>query len=170
MKNFWWPLAGAAWLLGWPATFAQTNVTTSSDAQRAGQVVVPERPTAIDANLGPTTGVVPPVGDRPQLPPEVSSRIERFKLDARAYLAQQDLLKKKMAGASDQERAALRDQLRNLREKWLERSRELREEYKDRKAELELKLRDHRELFDEIRGAAAERRRDAGERPRRGSE
>jgi hypothetical protein len=164
-------LAGALALLGCGAALAQdTNpVSTSANAERSGTVVVPERPTAYDDNTTPNTGILPtPLGNRDQLPAEVTSRIERFKADARRYLAQQELLKKKLAGANDQERAAIREQLRLLREKWLERSREMREQYKDRKAELESKLRDHRELFDDIRGAAAEKRREAGDRPRRG--
>lgn len=171
MKRFFWPMAGIVWLLSWQIASSQdTNPITSTSAQRDGTVVVPERPTALDANLGPTADVRPNLGDRQQFPAEVTARIERFKLDARVYLAQQELLKKKMTGANDQERAALREQLRSLRERWLERSREMREQYKDRKAELEMRLRDHRELFDEIRGAAAEKRREAGERPRRGTD
>jgi hypothetical protein len=144
------------------SAWAQTN-TPAPEPSRNGTIVVP------DSGSGPTGndgGAVVSKG----MPPQVQVRIERFKLDARAYLAKQDELKRKIQGANKEERAALREQMKLLREQWLERSRELREEYKDRKAELELKLKDHKELFDEVRNAAKERARDAGERPRRGGD
>ena len=141
--------------------------TTASEPIRSGTVIVPERPTAVDANVSSAVTARPDRPERPALPPEVLARVDRFKLDARAYLAQQDALKKQLQGASDQERAVVREKLRALREQWLEQARELRQEYKERSAELESKLRDHRELFDELRNSAAEQIRGARDDSRR---
>src|SRR5262245_31711946 len=164
-----WAIMAAVFLVAIHTTGAQTNNGKGSEnGKRKGQVLVPDRPTAPDANVGNQGSVKPPKNS--ELPPEVSKRVDRFKLDAKAYLDAQEALKKQMVGASDTERAALREQLRLLREKWLERSRELREEYKERRAELEDKLKDHRELFDELRNAAADRKQNSGGHHRRGGD
>ena len=147
--------------------FTAAAQTTANEPIRSGTVIVPERPTAVDANVSSVATVRPDRPERPALPPEVLARVDRFKLDARAYLAQQDALKKQLQGASDQERAVVREKLRALREQWLEQARELRQEYKERSAELESKLRDHRELFDELRNSAAEQIRGARDDSRR---
>ena len=148
--------------------FAADGQDTSTQPAREGTVIVPERPTAVDANVSATANVRPVRPDlRPSLPPQVQVRVERFKLDARSYLAQQEALKKQLQGANDEQRAVIRERLSHLREQWLERARELRQEYKERKAELENKLRDHKELFDELRNNATEQLRDARDETRR---
>lgn len=160
-------LAVLAAMLAGPAAFAQTNpINTANAPLRKGKVVQPEKLTVPDANTS-AANLRPALSERPALPPEVLTRIERFKQDARAYLAKQDALKKQLQGASDRERAAIRDQLRDLRLKWLERSKEMRKEYKERQAELADKLSEYRELLDNIRTTAA---RDAGGRTRRGDD
>ena len=145
---------------------AQTNVI-SATATREGQVLVPEKLTATDS---PITSPRPTRPERPALPPAVLERIERFRLDARKYLDQQEALKKRLQGANDQERAAIRDKMRDLREKWLERARELRKEYRERLQELSDKMPEYRELLDSIKSSATDQLKQAqpDSRPRPG--
>jgi len=151
---------------------AQTNLDTSTQPVRDGQVLLPERPTAPDAANATTANLRPALAERPSLPPEVNARVERFKLDARAYLEQQEALKKQLQGANDKERAAIRERLRALREQWLERARELRKEFKERQAELADKLEGHRELLDSVRSSAQQQLQEAQQetRTRRGQD
>lgn len=159
-------LVSAAASLAVGSAQAQTNVA-STQPVRDGKVVVPDHPTANDANVTPASNIRPARPERPNLPPEVQARIERFKQDARAYLARQEALKKQLQGANDQDRPAIREQLKELREQWLERAREMRKEYKERQAELADKLTDYRELLDSTRSPALQ---DAGGRKRRGED
>lgn len=147
---------------------AQTNpVDTATQPQRDGKVVVPERPTATDdANLA-ATALRPPRLERGTLPPVVQERLDQFKTEARAYLARQQELKKKLEGANDKERAIIREQLKEIQQQWLERAKEMRQEYKDRQAELAEKLKEYRELLDSVRSTTL---RDAGDRTRRGDD
>lgn len=147
---------------------AQTNpVDAVAQPQRDGKVVVPERPTATDdANITATT-LRPPRLERESLPPVVQERLDRFKTEARAYLARQQELKKKLEGANDKERAAIRELLKELQQQWLERAKEMRKEYKDRQAELAEKLKEYRELLDSVRSTTL---RDAGGRTCRGDD
>jgi hypothetical protein len=147
---------------------AQTNpVDTATQPKRDGKVVVPERPTVTDdANLTDAT-LRPPRLERESLPPVVQERLDRFKTEARAYLARQQELKKKLEGANDKERAAIREQLKVIQQEWLERAKEMRKEYKDRQAELAEKLKEYRELLDSVRSTTL---RDAGGRTRRGDD
>ncbi len=157
-------LAGAMIVL---AVFPVTAQPTANQVTRTGTVIVPERPTAVDANVSSATTVRPALTARPALPPEVQARVERFKLDARSYLAQQEALKKQLQGANDTERAVIRDKLRQLREQWLERARELRQEYQDRKDALKEKLQDRQEIFDELRNNARDQLNDSRSETRR---
>jgi len=145
---------------------AQTNPLNTLAPKRVGTAVLPEKLTVTDANTA-TASLRPALTERTKFPPEVLARIERFKQDARVYLLQQETLKKKLQGANDRERAAIREQLRELRLQWLERAKEMRKEYKERQAELADKLTEYRELLDNIRTAAL---RDSGGRTRRGDD
>ena len=114
-------VALSAWMAV-ASALAQTNPTTTTPTEgtRVGKVVEPSPLTPQDS----VTAVVrPKLTERPDLPPEVLVRIERFKREAQAYLDQQQALKKLLQGANDQERARIRDQMRALREQWLERAR-----------------------------------------------
>jgi hypothetical protein len=126
---------------------AQTNVgPTLSEGTRIGKVISsPTAPLASDA-LAPVNR--PKVAERPELSAEVQERINRFRRDAQLYLDRQQALKKQLAGANDLERARIREQMENLRLKWVERSRELREEFRDRAVELRDKLRDYAPVID----------------------
>jgi len=150
------------------AAAAQTNpVNTAAQPRRNGRVIVPERPTSTDSANVTSSNLRPPRAERPHLPPEIQARIERFKLDANAYLARQQALKKQFQGANDRERAAIREQMKELQQQWVERSKEMRKEYKERQAELREKLSEYRELLDNIRGNTL---LDSGGRPRRGDD
>lgn len=155
-----------AWVAAGMA-LAQTNpVNTATEPQRDGKIVVPERPTVTDAANLATAEQRPPRAERAALPPEVQAQIERLRLDARAYLEQQQALKKKLEGANDKERALIREQLKELQQQWQERAKEMRREYKDRQAELAEKLKEYRELLDNVRSTTL---RDGG-RTRRGDD
>jgi hypothetical protein len=158
-------VTGAVTMLALTA-LAQDPGNTTTQPKREGNVVVPEKPTVTDANTT-AANLRPARPERPPLPPEVSARVERFKQDARAYLDKQDALKKKLEGANDRDRAAIREQLKDLRRQWLERAKEMRKEYKERQAELADKLTEYRELLDNIRTTALQ---DSGGRPRRGDD
>ena len=141
------------------AASAQTNpVDAASQPKRDGKVIVPERPTANDTANANTTAanLRPSRPERPNLPPEVQALVEKFKRDARAYRDREDALKKQLDGASDKERAVIREQLRELRAQWLERTKEMRKEYKDRQAELADKLTGHTRLLDATRNSVVQ--------------
>ena len=164
-------VVGLAALFAAASARAQTNVTSASQPPVKGQVLVPERLTTTDS--ANTTKLLRPARpERAPLPPEVVARIESFKRDARAYLDKQEALKKKLQGANDQERAVIRDRLRELREQWLERSRELRKEYRERLQELADKMPEYRELLDSIRSSAQDqlRQSQSDTRTRRGND
>lgn len=138
----------------------QTNVIAPSTTDWSGRVVVPDQPTTVDS-INTASQLQRPLRlEQNRLPPEVRDRIEIFKWYARKYLEQQELLKRKLQGATDEERARIREQLRQLRNQWLERSRELRREFKDRQRELIDKLPGHREVLENARDAAREQLRD----------
>jgi len=146
---------------------AQTNpVDSASEPVRDGQVIVPERPTATDST-SPTVSILrPPRLERQKLPEAVLTPVERFKLEARAYIESEQALKRKLEGANDKDRAAIRERIKTLREQWSERSRELRKEFKERRDELADKMPDRQELFNSIRDNAQRTLQDGGGRPR----
>ena len=144
---------------------AQTN-TTSSQPKVEGQVVLPERLTTGDSVVSATANTRPARPERGNLPAPVVSPIERFKQEARAYLAREEELKKKMEGANDKDRAAIRDRIKVLREQWAERARELRKEFKERRDELSTRMPDRQELFNSINGNTAQPLQGGHTRPR----
>jgi hypothetical protein len=162
----------AVWLAR-DGAWGQTNPPpTSSLPPRSGQVLLPERPTAVDANVNPTSNLRPSRPERPPLSPEVQNRINRFKLEARAYLEKQEALKKQLIGANEKERAVIRERLRESREQWLERARELRKEFRERQQELLDKMPEYRELFNALRNTAQQQLQETQQetRTRRGND
>lgn len=145
---------------------AQTNVDSTTQPVRDGQVIVPERPTSTDSSIATEVNLRPPRNERPSLPPAVLSPVERFKLEARAYIEGEQALKKKLEGSNDQDRAAIRERIKALREQWSERARELRKEFKERRDELADKMPDRQELFNSIRDNARQTLQDGRDRPR----
>ena len=147
---------------------AQTNpVDAATQPVRDGKVLLPERTTDTDAANLTTASLRPTRPERPNLPPEVQALLERYKLEARAYLNQQEALKKRLQGANDKERAVIRTQIRELQRDWSAQAKTLRKEFKDRQPELMDKLAGHRELLDDSRAKA---RNETGTRPRRGED
>jgi hypothetical protein len=145
-------ILGLLVLVATPATRAQaTNVMTDTSVPLTGattvkgQVVVPDRPTAPD--VASVTALRPDRVERPALSPAVQTRIERFKVEARAYLQRQEALKKKLVGANDADRAAIRAQIEELRHKWLEDSKRFRTDTKARAPELIRKLPGYKEVI-----------------------
>jgi hypothetical protein len=155
--------------LGVAGIEAQTNPVTAVQPTLSGQVVVPERLTAVDANVGSTANLRPARSERSKLPPEVLARIDRFTVDARAYLAQQEALKKRLQGANEEQRAAIRQQIEALRDRWLEINREMRRELKDRLQELSKagKLDAYGKLLDTMRENAQQQIRDTKQEHRK---
>ncbi len=160
-------LALALAICGTVAASAQTNpLDTANQVNLDGKVIVPERLTSTEpANLA-ESNLRPARNERPSLPPAVLSPVERFKLEARAYIEREEALKKKLVGANEQDRAALRERIKSLREQWSERSRELRKEFKERRDELADKMPDRQELFNSIRDNAQRPLQDGRDRPR----
>lgn len=157
------------------SAFAQssnTSIVQPATRDRYGQVVVPEKPTVADVQAVDNV-LRPDRLERPELPAEVLTRIEIFKLKARAFLEKQQELKKQLQGANDTERARIRLRLEQLRQEWLSDAKELRTEAKDRRGELLKKLPTHRELLgdparDELRDQLKEQQREL--RDRRGTD
>jgi flagellar motility protein MotE (MotC chaperone) len=147
---------GLATLMAASTALAQTNVNTSTQPTRDGQVVAAESPAETDSANVTAVSTRPARPERSNLPPEVQARIEQFKEDRRAYLAQQEALKKQLQGANDEERAAIRERIKELREQWAERAKELRREYKERQAELADRLTEYRELLNDVRSTAVQ--------------
>jgi hypothetical protein len=146
---------------------AQTNpIDKATQPVRDGQVIVPERPTSTDSVNPTVSSARPPLAERPGLPAAVVSPVERFKLEARAYIESEQELKKKLEGANDKDRAAIRERIKTLREQWSERSRELRKEFKERRDELADKMPDRQELFNSIRDNARQTLQEGRDRPR----
>jgi dsDNA-specific endonuclease/ATPase MutS2 len=156
------------WLTALVAT-AQTNVT-STQPVREGQAVSPDKLTVTDATA--TGNIRPDRVERQKLPPEVIERLNKFRQHARDYLDKQEELKKKLEGANDKERAAIRERMKQAREEWLERAREFRKEFRERQKELVEKLPDYREVLDAARAAAQQsaQQADTGTRPHRGED
>src|SRR6185436_1556789 len=99
---------------------AQTNPTATVDGSRIGKVVTAPDPPLASDSLIPV--VRPKIQERPDLSPEVQDRLQRFRREAKAWLDKEQMLKKQMHGANDQERARIREQLEDIRQKYLERS------------------------------------------------
>jgi DNA repair exonuclease SbcCD ATPase subunit len=150
------------------AAFAQTNVAnTAAQPEREGQVVTTESPAATDSGNTSTVNNRPDRTERKNLPPEVIALIHNFKEARERYLARQEALKKKLEGATDKERDAVREQIKELRAQWEELAKEKRKEFKERQAELADKLSEYRELLNEVRATAVT---DGGGRTRRGED
>jgi hypothetical protein len=160
-------LLSLAW--GPAGLFAQTEVKPAADTvpidaatanalrQRVGHVIVPEKPAG--SSLSPT-GVRPRPGM--DLPPEVKERVRTFDQYRNEYLRQQEELRKRSKGTTDQDRERIRAQLKELRERWREQSAALREELEERRRELPELLPSHRELLDSARETIRDRRERRG--------
>ena len=149
-----------------PSAMSQTNVGSVTQPTRTGQSVSPEKLTATDTSVA--SNLRPIRAERQNLPPEVKERLERFKGAAREYLEKREALKKQLQGANDKERAAIRENIKQLREEWLDRAREMRKEFRDRAVELRSTIPELDEVLQSARDAALEQTQD--QRPREGAE
>ena len=174
MKNYIRLVAGALLGLFMVAmdAWAQTNVTTSTTKDVVGRVVLPDQPPTVDSINAQPLADRPLRLERNKLPPEVLERIRIFEQARKRYLEQQEALLRQLRGATDEERARIRQQVQRAREQWLERARQLRQEFKDRLPDLRDKLPRHREVLEGAREAAREQLRDQTRDPsnRRGQD
>jgi hypothetical protein len=135
----------------------------NTSRQRAGRIIVPEK--APIGALNPAT--VRPV--RPELDPlspEVKARVQTFERYANEYLKQQEEIRKRNKGTTDQDREKIRAQFKELQERWREQSEAAREQFLERRQELKDRLPSHRELLENAREQGREAIRD--QRQRRG--
>jgi len=117
---------------------AQTTSAPPTTTARNGQVVQLDQPPPAQDNVfsGNPMGFTSDGNKNVNLSPAVQDRIERFKQDAKLYMEKQEALKKQLQGANDTDRARIREQLRALRQEWLDRAREIRSDTKARIREL----------------------------------
>jgi hypothetical protein len=129
------------------------NSTSANTQDRVGRVITADPPANTSVNgVGPIT---PLVAERNSVSPEVKNRLQDFRRQADAYVQQQEDLRKQLLGAAtDAERERIRQQLRTVREQWLEIQRQVREDTKERAAELIQQMPNRREL---LREAAQEK-------------
>lgn len=106
--------------------------------------VPPERP-----GLPPRGEVLrPDRPNRPGLPPEIAALMREFETDREAFLAKQREVLKTLQGATEEQRATIRETLRQNREQWLKDNAELREQIRQKLQELKDKLPNRREVLD----------------------
>ena len=120
----------------------------SSFRNGAGDPERPSRRVRPDASAG-GPALRPPRPERPELPPQIKSKVLRFEKLREAYLDRQQGLLRKLRGATDADRAQVRAQLQALRDEWLEKARSFREEARARLRELPDELPKYRELLQE---------------------
>jgi hypothetical protein len=148
-----------------PSSAPSDTANSVTVRQRVGRIIVPEKsPLNV---LQPTT--VRPV--RPELDPlspEVLARVRTFDQYRDEYLRQQEEIRKRNKGTTDQDRERIRAQLKELRERWREQSVAMREEMEARRQEIKERLPSHRELLENAREQGREAIRD--QRQRRGVE
>ena len=101
----------------------------------------------------------PDRGANVQLPEDVKKLIDEFNQARQDFLQDQKELLAQIKDASKEQREKLRDQLKTNREEWLEKQKELREEIRERLKELREKLPNHREIIDEAKGKAKDRKK-----------
>jgi len=95
-----------------------------------GEVIRPDRP------------------NRPGLPADIAKLMREFETDREAFLAKQREIIKTLQGATEEQRASIRETLRQNREEWLKANTELREQIRQKLQELRDKLPNRREVLD----------------------
>src|SRR6185295_1741948 len=89
--------------------------------------------------------------ERPALSQDIKDRLQRFEQLREEYLREQRDLKRRLQGATDEDREKIRQLLQERREAWLEKLRTLREEARERLADLKAALPQHQEVLDAAR-------------------
>jgi hypothetical protein len=159
------PVLALGLILSGLTAWAQTGTFSPRNRDRVGRVFTPDKTSgSLDA---PSVATRPVRPEQNPLPPEFDRRIQVFREQARRYIAEQEALRKQLAGATtDAERDRIRALLQQRRNDWLERARAVREEVKVRQEELRGRLRGHGELFDDVKDAARDTVRGGTGRPR----
>lgn len=131
--------------------FGQTNLTpTVKPIEREGRVVLSEK----QAN---DIGLTPALADRQKLPLAIKERLLKFEASREAYLKEQELMKKRLLGATTEaERERIRATMRDQRDAWLRRAKAMREEARERARELRTQLPSMNEVIENARENARE--------------
>lgn len=138
------------WLI--PSASAQVTLGSTNIADRVSQIILPDG-VLLNSTSPATIGLRPPRPERPDLPPEIKSKVLRFEKLREAYLdRQQDLLRKLRGATTDADRNKYRAQLQTLRDEWLEKARSFREEARARIRDFQSDLPKYREAWDSPEG------------------
>jgi hypothetical protein len=127
----------------------EVNIIT----EQGKKIGLPERPR-------PSSGVTA-VRPEVQQPVELKNLIERFQSARQLYLQRQKQLAIQLRQANDEQRAELREQMRDNLDQWREQQLEFRTQMKDRAVEL------RRELQGELRDVVEEGSKEGGTNRRR---
>lgn len=140
--------------LGWFATLASAQVLppSTSIADKVGQIILPDFGGSLSSPGSSLTR--PPRLERPELAPEIKSRLARFAETREAYLAKQQELLRKLNGATDGDRELIRKQLQQLRDDWLDRAKAFREDARTRMRELQSELPRYRDSLKDAQEGA----------------
>lgn len=132
-------------------SFGQTNLTpTIRTVDRDGRVVLSEK-------QADELGLTPSLADRQKLPAAIKERLLKFEASREAYLKEQELMKKRLLGATTEaERERIRAALRDQRDAWLRRAKTMREEARERARELRARLPSMNEVIENARENARE--------------
>jgi len=120
----------------------------------------PERPERPDRPKRPEHVRDIPKAVLQHAPDALKKMIHRLEEARHAYLERQKELLKQARNATDEEKEAIRDQLKDNREGFLERTQTLRREIHQRVHELRDKLKDRREVIDAARDDKREQTRE----------
>ena len=142
-----------------------TNTAPKIVPERTGRVL--QAPASETVTPSPLTAR-PDRPERPALSQDIKDRLQRFEQLREEYLREQRDLKRRLQGATDEDRERIRQLIQERREAWLEKLRTLREEARERLADLKAALPQHQEVLDAARESAQERVNEI--RNRRGSE
>lgn len=131
--------------------FGQTNLTPSiKPTERDGRVILSEK-------QADELGLTPSLADRQKLPLAIKERLLKFEASREAYLKAQELMKKRLLGASTEtERERIRATMREQRDAWLRRAKAMREEARERARELRTQLPSMNEVIENARENARE--------------
>src|SRR5436309_3196194 len=122
-----------------------TTQPATREGTRVERVIVPDKPTPL--GIGPTLSTRPPRPEQNTLDLLTKDRFVSFEKTREEYLKKIDELLKAARGATEAERAKIRERIAELRRELLERARAIREEANDRKRELFERLPKHREVL-----------------------
>lgn len=134
--------SGVLWAQDKPVTDpAEGGTPSTTSASSAGRVlefqngsVVQSGESAVPSAIRPTRGEQQPVSA------EIRAQLLKFESARDAYLKRQKELMQQLKGAGEDQRKTVRDQLKGLREQWLEQSLQFRREARGRIADLKTEL------------------------------